>query len=157
MPDPRLRRLPDGPARMLAAAALLLPLAGCRALRTDQYLLVWLLVPLLAFLGAGGLYVFTRRSRQLAGWDLKRQPEAPGVAAILTQVLWTAGAAFVVFTAYNLYLKRMDLSLKLENIALWLLGTLIGVYAAAYLGLHLAERGLPRDRAGRVAVRTRRQ
>ena len=143
------------PARVLVGASLL-PLSGCQMLRTDQYLLVWFFVPLLTSLGAGGLFVVSRRSTQLEGWDLQREAADPGVAGILAKVFWTAVGAFAVFAVYNLYLQGMDWTLKLMNIGLWLLGSLIGVYLASFLGLRMAERRLPRDRGPRVALRRRR-
>lgn len=131
-------------------------LDGCQALKTDQYLLVWLVVPFLGFLGIGGSFVYSRRSRQLDQWDLQRDPADPGVSGMLNKLIWAAVTIFVIFAIYNLYLQGMDWSLKMMNIGLWLLGSIVGVYLASFLSLRLAEGRLSSTRGTGAVLPPRR-
>ncbi|HEY0782533.1 MAG TPA: hypothetical protein VGE98_08770 [Thermoanaerobaculia bacterium] len=125
--------------RLLATLGLLL-LAGCDSLRHDQFLPLWAALPFAILFGVGWLFVFERRRGQLRGWDLRQMPNDPGVSSISGQLIGAATVVFLVFAIYNGFLEGAATTLRLENVGLWLLGSVVGVVLALFLGLKSAER-----------------
>jgi amino acid transporter len=119
--------------------------SGCSAMESDQWTMVWLLIPLLGFGLAGSYLVFNRRKAQISAWDLRTSPQVPSAKSI---VLWTvaiAAAVSVSFGTYN-FLLEMDAWQKVMNVGGWTLGAIVGTTLAIYLGLRFAE---PRSLPGR--------
>lgn len=123
---------------LFAGALFAVGCGGGNPVTSDQWTWLWFAVPFLAFGIAGGFIVYYRRLSQLENWDLRVEPREPSPRRIILWMWGTAGATILLFTTYNLLLS-MDGDQKLSNIVLWLLGTVVGVALALFLGLRRAE------------------
>lgn len=130
------------PIRLLLAMMGALFVTGCDSealLGSAEQMWLWLVVPLLGFVLAGGVFVYVRRRGQLEAWDLRKDPTEPTVKGILMTTIVIGLLLAIVFAIYNVRLE-IDPRQKLWNIGLWFLGTLLGTSVALLLGLNRAER-----------------
>lgn len=124
------------------SGAWLLSLSGCQAemmLRSDRYILLWVLAPFLLVLIGGLLYVRARRLRDLAEWDLASSPGDPDRAPIAITLSWISGILVVLFATVNFLISSMALTQRLVNTGAWIVGTALGGVVAYFLGLSLAD------------------
>lgn len=132
------------PARLLRLPSTLLPLtslllcSGCTVMSSDQWTWLWLAVPFLGFGLAGFVLIFYKRRSQIEAWDLRYAIQEPSAKRIILWTICIAGIIAAIFSIYNILLD-MDFKQKGFNIGFWLLGTIIGVALAIFLGLRLAE------------------
>jgi hypothetical protein len=129
-------------ASALALVALAGACSGCALedfVVSDEFSLLWAVVPLL---GIGGLatpiFVWRRRA-QIGRWDIAASPTAPSAMRLIWWVSSSAASLFFAFLGYNLYVPDIDPKQITINAVAWAVGSGLGVFATARLGRRLSE------------------
>ena len=120
--------------------------SGCQSetvLGSSQQIWLWGLIPVAGLALIGTFYVWQRRARQIAGWNLLDSPDEPTTGPIVRGLLLGAAIPATIFIVENIRVE-IDERQRLINIGLWLLSSMAGGAVAMLLGLRIAERELER-------------
>ena len=115
----------------LTALGVVLASSGCSGRTVDavcnnpNLLWLWLILPAV-FGMVGGLVIYLSRIRQLKRWDLSRAPRAPKAQSLLVGAVAFAAVLFLLFPFFMLSAEACEPVQKSDNIAFWLLGSLLG-------------------------------
>ena len=127
--------------------ASLAALAGCQPLADpDVSLLFSLVVPLLGFGFFGTVAVYWLRRKSLAAWDLSRTETAPAAIRPTVIIAVAGGAIACCFALYNfLVMDTIPPEAQWENSGSWIVGTVVGVLVAHFVGVKLASNPYTRE------------
>ena len=117
-------------------------LSGCTLedfVVSDEFSLLWAVVPLL---GIGGIVtpIFVwRRSKQIKQWDVAASPTVPSAMRLLWKIVISAAVLWVAFLGYNLYVPDMDPKQIAINAVAWAVGSALGIVITDRLGRRLSD------------------
>jgi len=106
---------------------------------SDEFSLLWSVVPLLGIWSIATPIFVWLRSRQIKHWDVAASATAPSSMRLLWMVAIAAAVLFVAFLGYNLSVPDMDPKQIAINAVAWALGSALGVVATDRLGRRLSD------------------
>jgi hypothetical protein len=119
---------------ILVAAA---SLSGCSLedmVVSDEFGLLWALVPLVGIGGIATPIFIWYRSKQFRYWDIATSPSVPSAMRLFWWVAISAAVLWIAFLGYNLYVPDMDPKQIAINAVSWAVGSALGVAATDRLG-----------------------
>ncbi|MEM6454648.1 MAG: hypothetical protein AAF772_06105 [Acidobacteriota bacterium] len=138
----KVPNLRESKNQVVFLAGLSLLCTGCESFdsmaadRAQMWL--WIVIPSMAYLLAGGLVVYLLRRRQLKQWNLVNQSSDPGIKGIALGLTVTIFVIVGIFLVLNIQGQISD-EQKYWNVGLWMIGSIIGGLAAFLAGLWKAE------------------